>query len=492
MSSSELISTTGSAWLHFVGVGGSGMSALAQYHAAAARRNGGLTTGSDRAFDQGQRAEIRSCLEDCGVVILPQDGLALASGMVPGSARKQACSAVITSTAVESSVPDFKVAIENHIPMLHRSELLARYVLDHRTIAVSGTSGKSTVTAMIWTILDACGYEPGLLTGGPVASLTAQGLLGNARPAGTAPDGGSPWLVIEADESDGSLVRYEPYLGVILNLGLDHKPPAEIMTMFTTFAERTRHKLIVGAEDNLRSLHKGAILFGTGDHDDSKHPAFQATAIELAARSVHFNLGEVRFTLPWAGLYNVKNACAAIAACHTAGIPLAAMVPALADFPGVARRFQSLGSARNVEVIDDFAHNPDKLIAAMTTGHQRLEHTLPGGRLLAVFQPHGFGPTRFLREALVATFAAGLSPGDILWLPEIYFAGGTVVRDISSADLADEIVAAGKDARFVPCREDLPGLVAGEARPGDLVLIMGARDPSLTDLGRSILKTLEI
>ncbi len=493
MSLSDNIPLDGSGWLHFVGVGGSGMSALAQYHAEATRDRGtGVTTGSDRAFDSGQRGEIRTKLEACGVIVLPQDGAALASGNLPHSTRSQTCSAVITSTAVEHQVPDYQAAVANNIPVLHRSELLARYVRDHRTIAVSGTSGKSTVTAMIWTIMEACGFRPGLLTGGPVTSLTAQGLLGNARSAGQAPGGGPPWLVIEADESDGSLVRYEPWIGVILNLGLDHKPPAEIMAMFETFAQRTRQKLVVGAEMNLQPLQHNAVLFGVSDEDTSNPDSFLATEIGLAPRSVSFTLGGVPFQLPCPGLYNVKNACAALAACRTVGIPLSAMAPPLATFTGVARRFQSLGKAGGVEVIDDFAHNPDKLAAALTTGHNYLEKSGNKGRLLAIFQPHGFGPTRFLREALVATFRAHLDTEDILWLPEIYFSGGTVVRDISANDLVAQLVASSRDARFVPHRKNLPELVANVARPGDLILVMGARDPSLTELGKMILAELEI
>jgi UDP-N-acetylmuramate--alanine ligase len=163
------------------------------------------------------------------------------------------------------------------------------------------------------------------------------------------------------------------------------------------------------------------------------------------------------------------------------------MAAPLAAFGGIARRFQSLGAAGGVEVIDDFAHNPDKIAAALATAHGRLA---PGGRVLAVFQPHGFGPTRFLRDALIAAFSEHLAPSDVLWLPEIFFAGGTVTRDISSADLVAGIVHAGRDARFETERSRLAPLIAAEARPGDVVLVMGARDPSLTDFGRECLAAL--
>ena len=190
------------------------------------------------------------------------------------------------------------------------------------------------------------------------------------------------------------------------------------------------------------------------------------------------------FTVPTPGRHDALNALAALAAGRAAGLELAEMVAPLAAFGGVARRFQSLGTAGGVEVIDDFAHNPDKLRAALATARARAGD----GRVLAVFQPHGFGPTRFLWDDLVAAFAGELRPTDVLWLPEIFYAGGSAVRDISSAGLAEEIARGGRDARFVADRADLPAAVGAAAQPGDLVVVMGARDPSLTDLGRAILQ----
>jgi UDP-N-acetylmuramate--alanine ligase len=471
------INTGPDAWLHFAGVGGSGMSGLAQFHAQA----GGRTTGSDRAFDQGERGEIRDRLEDLGIEILTQDGgfMDVADG--------RTCDAVVVSTAVEDRVPDIAAARRAGIPILHRSELLARYVVSHRTIAVSGTSGKSTVTAMIFSILRVCGFDAGLLTGGPLTELVNEGRIGNAwAPAGARDQAEPPLLVIEADESDGSLVRYQPWAGVILNLGLDHKAPAEIMTMFRTFRENVTGPLIVGAEPNLAELTEGADLFGVGE---DRRPGIWAREVKLLPLDSEFEVDEVPFTLPVPGLYNVNNATAAIAAGLRCGLTLQEMVPALAAFAGVSRRFQKIGAAAGVQVIDDFAHNPDKIAASLAAAHGAASDT--SGRVLAVFQPHGYGPTRFLREALVETFTSHLGADDVLWMPEIYFAGGTVTRDISAADLIEEIRQGGRNARFLADRGDLPRAIAAEARPGDLVMVMGARDPSLSDFCRSILAELE-
>jgi len=452
-------------WLHFVGVGGSGMSALAQFHTG----RGGRATGSDRAFDQGERAEIRRQLEQAGVEIVPQDGTGLTDE----------CQAVVLSTAVEDSIPDVKRAGELGVELKHRSELLQIYVAQHQTIAVTGTSGKSTVTAMIWTILRGCGKDPGLLTGGPATALQDEGLLGNAC-GGSDPG----FLVIEADESDGSVVRYHPWAGVVLNLGRDHKEPDEIAEMFTTFRLNCAGPLIIGDGDDLRFLRPGAVTYGLTDH-----ARVRGTDVELGPRSVAFTVDGVRFTVPQPGAYTVQNALASITAGLLAGCSLPDMVAPLAGFRGVARRFVSMGTARGVEVIDDFAHNPDKLAAALAAGRDRLAGT--AGRVLAVFQPHGYGPTRFLRDDLVQSLAAALRPDDVLWLPEIFYAGGTVTKDISSADLVGDIVGHGRDARFLADRDGLPEAIAGEAAEGDLVMVMGARDPSLTELAREVLTRLE-
>lgn len=453
-------------WLHFVGVAGSGMSALAQFHV----HRGGHATGSDRALDEGRHPEIRAALERAGVVIVPQDG----SGLDPG------CAAVITSTAVEAQIADVVRARELGLPIQHRSELLAVYVARHQTVAVTGTSGKSTTTAMIWTILAGCGRDPRLLTGGGLCALQALGHLGNAW-GGVDPSG--RLLVIEADESDGSLVRYQPWAGVILNLARDHKEIADVAAMFTTFRLNCGGPLIVGEDPNLDFLRPGAVTFGLGDRADVR-----GRDLVLGPRGVAFSVDGVRFELPWPGRHTALNALAAIAACRELEIPLVDMARALATFGGVERRFVSLGEAGGVEVIDDFAHNPDKLTAAIRAACDRLE--AGAGRVLAVFQPHGFGPTRFLRADLVAALAAALRPDDVLWLPEIFYAGGTVTRDLSSADLAADLRARHRDARFCADRAALPGLITATARPGDLVLVMGARDPSLTDLARAILARL--
>jgi len=445
--------------LHFTGAGGSGMSALAQF---AVRE--GPVSGSDRGFDQGRNPGGRALLEKAGVRVVPQDG----SG-VAGAA------AVVYSTAVEDDVPDIREARSLGIPLLHRSELLAHYVEEGRTLAFTGTSGKSTSVAMAFEILRGAGRDPSVITGGDLRALQAEGLWGNAWA------GGSDLLVIEADESDGSLVRYSPAVGVVLNLQKDHKAMEEVAAMFRTFRSRTREAFCVGDAPNLAEFASGALVFGAGPLAE-----LRCEDVEEGPDGCAFTVRGVRFRLPVPGVHNVENAMAAIAGCLSLGVPVEAMAEPLAGFLGVARRFQSLGSARGVEVVDDFGHNPAKIAASLRTARNR------AGRVLAVFQPHGFGPLRFLRNEFVQAFAEGLRPGDRLWMLDVFYAGGTVNRDISSAEVAAEISARGAGAFHAPSREWLVETLAATAKPGDLVLVMGARDPSLTDLAKAVLARLDL
>ena len=445
---------------HYAGLAGSGMSALAQFQAMM----GGRVSGSDRAFDRGERAELRTQLERLGIEIMRQDG----SGVTDD------CAALIVSTAVEEKVADFATARAKNIPIVHRSELLAHFVASYRTVAVSGTSGKSTVTAMVFEILESAGRDPSVITGGDLRLLQARGLPGNAFA------GGSDLLVVEADESDGSLVRYAPAVGVILNLQRDHKEMGEVAAMFAVLRARSREALVVGEDENLDGLAGGALRFGFGPRAD-----IRGTNVELIPSGSSFTVDDVAFALPVPGRHNVANALAAIAAARTLDVPLADMVAPLASFQGVGRRFQTVGAARGVTVIDDFAHNADKIAAALATAK------LNASRVLAVYQPHGYGPTRFLRRDFVDTFTRELRPGDRLWMLEVFYAGGTASRDFSAADIVEEIAENGVKAEFAPSRAWLAARIAEEARAGDVVLVMGARDPSLTDFAREIVAELD-
>jgi UDP-N-acetylmuramate--alanine ligase len=445
--------------LHFTGIGGTGMSALAQFHAF----GGGATTGSDRLLDRGELAELRVKFSALGIRLFPQDG----SGITERTGR------VVVSTAVEDSTPDVAKAKALGRPLVHRADFLAEQVAAHRAIAVSGTSGKSTVTAMVFEILDAAGKSPSVITGGGLRLLEGRGLLGNAA------RGKSDLLVIEADESDGSLVRYKPWLGLLLNIGKDHKDIPALMEIFKAFRSHCGRFAVLGDAPNLGEFRRGATTFGF-----SEGCSVRGTGLSLEPGRIRFRVDGVPFDLPLDGKHNALNALAAAAACLEAGVPLAASAEALKDYKGVMRRFERIGTARGVSVVDDYAHNPDKVAAALEAAK------LCAPRVLAVFQPHGYGPTRFLKDDFIESFCRALRLEDRLWMPEIYYAGGTAVKDISSADLTGPIAERGRKAFFLPDRKDVAAAVAAEARAGDMVLVMGARDPSLSEYARSVLAAL--
>ena len=463
--------------LHFAGVAGSGMNPLAQY----LLMRGIAVSGSDRLFDREpvdpSARDLRGRLENLGLRVTPQDG----SGLRLDHAEARA---LVVSTAVEEATPDFRVARELGLPIIHRSELLARIVASHRTVAIARTTGKSTVTAMLFTILRRAGLDPSVITGGDLLELREEGLPGSAWA------GRGDLLVIEADESDGTLVRYEAWAGVLLNLQRDHKEPAELARIFQTFRDRTRGPFAAGEDANLDPLAEGAARFGRGEGCDLRALDLEVGPEESRFRAYDRRTGqEATVRLPVPGAHNVANAAAALTAAVLCGVSLSEAARGLERFRGVARRFQSAGRARGVEVIDDFAHNPEKIAAALRAA--RLRIGARDGRILAVYQPHGFGPTRFLKDGLIAALAAGLTPRDHLYLPEIFYAGGTATKDISARDLAEGVIARGVPATFRELRAELPALIAAEAREGDLVLVMGARDPSLSEFAKEIVERLE-
>lgn len=444
--------------VHFTGVAGSGMSALAQLRAL----SGDIVTGSDRLADRDLLGPLRPRLEAAGISFFRQDG----SGLEAGADR------LVVSTAIEKDNPDLLRARELGLPVVHRADELCALAAGRRCLAVAGTSGKSTVTAMAFHILETAGLSPGLACGAELPSLRRRGLAGNAWL------GSSDLLVIEADESDGTLTRYEPEVGVLLNLSKDHKELAELAALFGVFRDRSRRLVVNADAPGLSELVHGALTFGFSSGK------LRGRGLELDASGCRFTLEGISFDLPVPGRHNAENALAAASSCRELGVVFHDAARALSSYEGIGRRFELLGQARGVEVIDDYAHNPEKVRAAIAAARLR------GKRLLAVFQLHGFAPARFLKDEFLEAFTQALGSEDLLWLPDIYYAGGTAAKDVSAADYAGELAACGKKVRHVPMREEIVAEIAAQARAGDIVLVMGARDPSLGDFAASILRSL--
>lgn len=445
--------------IHFVGIGGIGMSALAQLHALA----GDEVTGSDRLINKGfTKLPVWESLIKLGVKIYPQNG----------SGIDKDTKLVVLTSAIEPDNLEVQIAKKLKIPMMHRSELLAKEVKDHWTVAVSGTSGKSSTTALLFEILRAAGKEPSLITGGLLRSLQEEGLFGNVY------QGKSDILVIEADESDGTLVNYHPKIGLMLNLAKDHKEIDILKGYFQKFSINCDKFILNCEEENLKELSGPAKTFGLSSGD------VFAENIKTDGFGSSFTVKSVPFRINLPGEHYIKNALAAICAVQEMGVSLQDASRAVENFKGVWRRFNTIGSACGVEVIDDFAHNPHKAAATLKAAHLR------GKRVLAFFQPHAFTSVQLLSKEFIDCFSKNIGAQDCLWLGEIYYAGGTVPEGVSSKIIYEGVKARGGNIKFIPCRNETARDIAAAAQEGDVILVMGARDPTLSDYAKQILEAV--
>ena len=450
----------------FCGISGSGMSALAQVLKA----EGYEVSGSDRSFDQGKDAEQKNALENIGIKIYPQDG----------SAIVQDLDCLYVSTAVEDSIPDVKAALDKHVPIKKRSDLLAEIFNAHKYgVAVGGTSGKTTVTAMVGFVLDSLGKKPLVINGG---------LLKNYADKPGIPNvilNFGDICVVEADESDGSIEKYNPYVAVVNNVALDHKSLAELQKLFADFVSKAMGGAVVNLDcpNSKMFLNKNAhvVTFSVINPQADVY----AYNIKPLPDGVVYEMDGKVFKLKIPGRFNVANALAAIAVCQFFGIDKFEAAAVLEKFAGTKRRLDVVGSQNNVTVIDDFAHNPSKVAASMSALRDY------DGRLLIMFQPHGFSPMRMMGKEIIQSFAQAMSPNDRLFVPEIYYAGGTVKKDISSRDLIDYAVSLGVKAEFYQTRDEIKTRLLELAKPKDRIVVMGARDNTLSDFCRQILEELK-
>lgn len=442
----------------FVGIAGTGMSAIAQY----LRGTGKKVSGSDRLFGKENKMEIQEQFEQQGIECFFQDASGITSDV----------DVVVVSTAIEPTNIEYQTAVERGITLMKRSELLAAISESKRTIAVGGTSGKSTTTSMIFHILESADYSPSLMTGAGLTSLQKKGLPGNAWV------GKSDWLVIESDESDGSIVNYLPEISLVLNIDRDHKEFDELMELFTTFRKNTHGQFIVNADHPASaSLSINRQLdFGTQEGVGFKGTNFRQTGFEI-----DFEINGVAFQVPVIGKHNMENTMAAVATAHAVGISLEESAKAMKSFEGIYRRTQLVGIKNEVCVIDDFAHNPAEVAAAIRACQQ------VGKRVFAWFQPHGFGPLRFMHQELGEWTAEALRAEDEFFLTDVYYAGGTVDKNISPSIVSDYIASQGKKVHFIPDRNELIPYFKSNAKAGDVILLMGARDTTMSDFAKSVL-----
>jgi UDP-N-acetylmuramate--alanine ligase len=457
----------------FCGIGGSGMLPLA----CIVRAAGHEVAGSDRALDQGRLATKFQFLKDRGIALFPQDG----SGVTNSSQL------LVTSAAVEETVPDVVAARRVGAGHITRPQLLARlFNAAPSGIAVGGTSGKSTTTGMIGWILHVLGKSPTVMNGAVMKNFVTP-----ETPFASALVGDGDVFVSEVDESDGSIALYEPRIALLNNITLDHKSLDELRTLFRDFVGKAETAVLNLDDDETRLLaatlpaeklitfgfeDEAADLFGSGVREEPLAVAFDVTDRESR------NTLSVRLAVP--GRHNAANALAALAAVRALGLDMEEAAAAIGGFQGLRRRFDIVGTENGITVIDDFGHNPDKIAATLAT-----LHAFPG-RLLVFFQPHGYGPLAKMKTELIDGFARNLAAEDVLILCDPAYFGGTVERAVGSEDIVAGVLATGRTAEYVPDRPACAGRLAALALPGDRIVIMGARDDTLSEFAASLLEGL--
>jgi UDP-N-acetylmuramate--alanine ligase len=456
----------------FCGIGGSGMLPLALI----LRAKGMSVSGSDRALDQGRTPQKFDFLRGKGIDLFPQDGSGISNPEVT----------VVASTAVESTIPDVQAARGIGASLMTRAELLAAlFNAAPLSIGVAGTSGKSTTTAMIGWILSATGRDPTIMNGAVMKNLITED-----TPFASARVGASEFFVSEVDESDGSIAHYSPHIAVVNNIALDHKSLDELRVLFRDFVAKA--KVAVLNLDNPETAELAgaaadkAVTYSLGSGDanligGNLKPAPDGIAFDVREGG----LAPVAVRLAVPGRHNVANALAALATARACGITLKEAAEALKEFTGVRRRLEVAGTAGGVTVIDDFAHNPDKIAATLATLHD-----FPG-RLLLMFQPHGFGPLKLMKAGFIDCFAENMREEDVLLMPDPVYFGGTVDRSVSSQDITGAVAARGRNAESFPERAQCGERLLALARKGDRIVIMGARDDTLSIFAAELVAKLQ-
>ncbi len=414
---------------HFIGAAGTGMNPLAQLLLA----QGCDVSGSDRSLDQNLAPPVVRKLQKQGLRFCPQDG----SGVTPD------LQAVVVSSAIEDDNPEISAAKHLNIPLLHRAELLANLSQSANLIGITGTAGKTTVTGMVGWVLETLGADPTVVNGGALLNWRTSETVGNFR------FGKSNCWVLELDESDRSFLRFKPKWSVITNISKDHFELDELRKMFASFAAQTTGETIMPltAETDFKPV--------------------------LTPDGTQFRLDGTLFNLNLPGMHNAENAWHCVRLCQKLGYGLQDISSALAQFKGIERRLERVGTAKGITVYDDYAHNPAKIMAAWKTLKARYK------RVVTAWRPHGYAPLRLMHLELLETFRQiGTDKVPLFFLPA-FFAGGTVNKTFDSDILTAELRSLGTNAYFAESFPTLTQELCKTLKAGDALLILGARDPEL-------------
>lgn len=427
---------------HIVGVGGVGMSAVAEL----LRGIGQEVTGSDRDFDNNLELEVFDQLKATGVTIVPQDGRGI----------KQETSSIIVSTAIEETNPDIQTAKKLNINIKHRAEMLAELANPHRLIAITGTAGKSTVTGMIGWCLEQLGADPTVINGAPILGWRGDKRVGNVR------IGQSDIWIIEADESDGSLLHFKPDIALVTNLSNDHLGQEATRKIFDQFHTQTKTDFI----DLSRSRE-----------------VFDKSNIVLTAQGSKFTYGDLEYEIPLPGRHNAENALCALIVCEKLGYVGRAVRDVLKKFPGIYRRLQVVDIVNGIRVVDDYAHNAAKIEASCLAVRPE------DGKIFAIWQPHGFKALAKAFADLPRVFGNIWRPGDKIIILPVFYVGGTTTAIVTSEDVVQKLQELGLDAKLAQNQEEATN-ICQEAERGDTIIVMGARDQRLSLLPKKIAEKL--
>ncbi|MGW5237078.1 UDP-N-acetylmuramate--L-alanine ligase [Streptomyces nodosus] len=448
---------------HFIGIGGAGMSGIAKILA----QRGAEVAGSDA-----KESPTVEALRALGATV----HLGHAAEHLAADAT-----CVVVSSAIRADNPELARAAELGIPVVHRSDALARLMDGLRPLAVAGTHGKTTTTSMLAVSLTELGLAPSYAIGGDLDA-----------PGSNAVHGEGEIFVAEADESDRSFHKYAPEVAVVLNVELDHHANyasiEEIYASFGTFVDRIvpGGTLVIaadheGARELTRRLDGSVRTVTYGESEDADVRILSVVPQGLKSRvTVLMDGAELTFTVSVPGRHYAHNAVAALAAGAALGVPAAELAPALAAYTGVKRRLQLMGQAAGVQVVDSYAHHPTE----MTADLEAMRAAAGDSRILVVFQPHLFSRTQELGKEM----GQALALADASAVLDIYPAREDPIPGITSELIIEAARAAGAEVQAVHDKAEIPEVVAGMAKPGDLVLTMGAGD--VTDLGPRILDRL--
>ena len=435
---------------HFIGIGGAGMSALATI----ALEKGMQVSGSD-AQDSATLARLR------------------AAGAVVHIGHKEehiaGAGAVVVSTAIHGDNPELAAALKQGLPVLHRADVLAAFMLEQDGVGVAGAHGKTTTTSMLGLIFERCGADPTVIIGGDVDYLASNAKWGRGR-----------YLLAEADESDGSFLKLSPQMAVITNIENDHMDHygtmENVLQAFVDFVARlpeTGKAVVCLDNENIQTilprLKREVVTYGL-ERSDAE---YRALHIRMETGCTTFEvwhkeqcLGEVTLTVP--GRHNVSNALASIIVALEAGLPFAGVAAALLEFRGAKRRFQTKYRDEKVWIVDDYAHHPTEVATTLVAARQ----TQPK-RLVCLFQPHRYSRTQLLYREFGAAFGAA----DVLMLTDVYSAGEAPLPGVNGEMLFKAVVPKeGQEVYYVQDKEALAEFAMKQLQQGDLIMTMGAGD----------------